>query len=682
MSFSHLFRYGRSLTPAAAAAKAGRYLGRHLTALVSDRFRAGLATFPSPDGIPGLAPAPGGFSDLAPVLGNGERRRLESLADNYTRHRFDLLGSGWVEVRHGMRAAGFQGHSFPAGAAAADQDAILARLSPGNRAPAAAIRSLLSPNYTAIDWQIDFRSGYRWREDRSSAAVAYGHEPGVDVKVPWELARLQHLPGLALAARVGPPEACEARRRECRDQIIDFISANPPGYGVNWHCTMDVAIRAANMVMTQWLLGSDGEDAGFERLFAASLIAHGRHIMANLEDRAAVRGNHYLADVCGLAFVARALQETDETTDWWRFAKGEVFAEIDRQFHADGGNFEGSTCYHRLSAEMVSYTLALIAGCDGTGTLPDRLGARLHGMMKFAEVVTKPDGLVVQIGDNDNGRFFKLGAGDFDDALAFRSLDHGALIAVIGALLGIETGADGCFAIERAVVTALAAGRTLPVKHWSPASRILAQTQTTTGTPLGPEVEIRLTQGVLDGVVAFAYPDFGIFIWKSPRLFLSVRCGPLGQSGHGGHDHNDQLAIELQVDGVDWLADPGSYVYTADPKLRDVYRSVMAHAAPRQGNREPASLSLGMFRLDDTTKARCIAFDADGFLGCHLGFGTAIYRAIRVEPGRIRLRDMADGGADWEREIETVILASAEAVRRHFDIRVPFSPGYGLREAI
>ena len=683
MSFSHLFRYGRSLTPVAAASKAGRYLGRHLTALLSDRFRAGRSAFPDPDSVPRLAPPPAGFSDLAPALADNERRRLENRAANHAGHKFDLLGSGWVEVRHGMSAAGFEGHRHLAGEAATDPDAILARLSPGNRAPAAAIRTLLSPNYTAIDWQIDFRSGYRWREDRSSAAAAYGHEPGVDVKVPWELARLQHLPGLALAARLGNPEMRTVWQSECRDQIIDFISANPPGYGVNWHCTMDVAIRAANMAMTLWLLESDADMAGFERELRASLAAHGRHILANLENRAAVRGNHYLADVCGLAFVARALQETDETAEWWRFAKGEVVAEIDRQFYADGSNFEGSTCYHRLSAEMAAYTVALILGRDGTESLPDNIGTRLHRMACFTADVTKPNGLVAQIGDNDSGRFFKLGAGDFDDALAFQSLDHGALIAIVDALLGAEPAPR--FTAEHAITAALADGRRLSYDAAPAPATTVAETAgapaTMPKTPLGAEVVILLPAGALDGIASAAYRDFGLYVWKSPRLFLAVRCGPLGQNGHGGHDHNDQLAIELQIDGVDWLADPGSYVYTADPKLRDAYRSVMAHASPRQQSREPASLSLGMFRLGDAAKARCIAFDVSGFLGCHLGFGTAIYRAIRIEPNRIRLRDMADGNADWEREIETVTLASAEEVRRHFEIRVPFSPGYGLREA-
>ncbi|MEK9753833.1 MAG: heparinase II/III family protein [Rhodospirillaceae bacterium] len=679
MSLSHLFRYGRSLSPATAAGKAGRYLGRRFDAWLRDRRNAGRSTYPTTAEIPGLAPTPAGLADAAPRLAEADLDRLERLADNHAAHRFDLLGSGWVEVRHGMTAAGFEGHRHPPHDPAADLTAIVARLSPGNRAPAAEIRAALSESYVPIDWQIDFRSGYRWREDRGSAGIPFGHEAGIDVKLPWELARLQHLPGLALAARLGAPDKRTARRHECRDQIIDFISANPPGYGVNWHCTMDVAIRAANMAMAHWLLGAEAGDAGFERELARSLLAHGRHIMANLEHRAGFNGNHYLADVCGLAFVAAALEPTNEVRHWWNFAKTEVVAETAAQFGHDGANREGSTSYHRLSAEMVAWTVALVLGRDRADTLPADTGIRLARMAAFSADATKSDGCVVQVGDNDSGRFFSLGAGDVDDRLDANPLDHGALIAAIGALTGTDTDAGERFTIERALAGALSGGNALISPAAVAPDRISPLPAPAPGSPHGPEAALELPDGVLDGVVAAAYPDFGLYIWKSPRLFVSVRCGPVGQNGHGGHAHNDQLAIELQVDGVDWLADPGSYVYTADSALRDAYRSVIAHAAPRMGTREPASLALGMFRLEDSARAECLRFDAQGFLGRHFGFGEMVCRAVRIEPGRIRLRDAVGGGVDWAREQETVKLTSAEAARRHFGIRVPFSPGYGRR---
>ncbi len=689
MSFSHLFRYGRTLYPATAAAKAGRYVERRIRAWLQNRLNAGRCTYPPLSAMPLLAAPPQAFATLAVALDEDGRIRLQRLADNFAAHRFNLLGSGWVEIRHGMACQGFDGHRYNADFPG-NGDEITARLSPGNRRRAAEIRAKISADFTPIDWHLDFRSGYRWREDIWSKGIPYGHEPGVDVKLPWELARLQHLPMLALAARLGPPEPRERRRQECRDQILDFIAANPPGYGVNWHCTMDVAMRAANMAMTHWLLASDAgaptAPEVFERELTTSLLAHGRHIMANLEDGAEFRGNHYLADVCGLAFTAAALAPGDEAQQWWRFALREIIAESHVQFGADGANREGSTSYHRLSAEMLAWTVALVVGRDGPAALPADFGGRLLAMAMFSQDATKPDGRVVQIGDNDSGRFFKLGPGDFDDDLTQDALDHGALPITIAALLDVSGGVAIAgkggerFAIEHAICTALAGSQKLAADATPPPSRVGPMPTPDPGTPLGPEIEIVLPDAtILEGLAARAYPDFGLYIWKSPRFFMSLRCGAIGQNGRGGHDHNDQLALELQIDGIDWVADPGSYVYSAAPELRDAYRSVTAHAAPRLGDREPASLGLGMFRLEDTGPAQCLSFDIGGFAGFHQGFGTPVHRAVRIEPGRIRIRDATGGSVVWESNLDTVRVTSPAKTRQVFDMRQPFSPGYGLR---
>ena len=43
---------------------------------------------------------------------------------------------------------------------------------------------------------------------------------------------------------------------------------------------------------------------------------------------------------------------------------------------------------------------------------------------------------------------------------------------------------------------------------------------------------------------AYCFKDFGIYIWRNEDEYFSIRCGPLGQNGVGGHSHYDQLAIE------------------------------------------------------------------------------------------------------------------------------------------
>ena len=44
-----------------------------------------------------------------------------------------------------------------------------------------------------------------------------------------------------------------------------------------------------------------------------------------------------------------------------------------------------------------------------------------------------------------------------------------------------------------------------------------------------------------------------------------------------GHTHNDKLSVELMVDGNYIVRDPGGYVYTAAPEIRNIFRGTKAH---------------------------------------------------------------------------------------------------------
>lgn len=648
------------------------------------------------------------LTDLSPDIPADllDARAAAEASRNALEHRFDLLGSGPVVVEHGMACAGFEGSAYPPQPVPADPAALL---NPGNRARARAIRALVDAAYRPIDWQLDFKSGYRWSEGSGSGTIRIGHEPGADVKVPWELARMQHLVHLAwgyiLAGRDGfqTPGAYAA---EFRNQVLDFIAANPPRFGVNWACTMDVAIRSANLVLAFGLFrrhGCDFDDA-FGAEFAATIKAHGRHVSANLEWR--LGGNHYLANIAGLLFTAAALPRTPEADCWLAFAARGLISEVEHQFTEDGANFEASTAYHRLSAEMAAYATALVLGLpeDKSAALseydhrswrrrpslppapveshplpggkpspfPRSHFLSLERMAEFTMHATKPNGRVAQIGDSDDGRFFRPGPED--------SLDHRGLVAAIGGLVQRRDLAEFSGPrLDGALVSGLAGGRGadggLEDGDSPPAEARRVEGEGRDVPAPDREVAVQLPDpAVMEGLTTAAYPDFGLYIWRGPRFFLSVRCGPVPR---GAHAHNDQLAVELNIDGEDWLADPGSYVYTADAGLRNAYRSVRAHAAPSLGIAEPAPLDRGLFRLEWAAPGRCLGFDRTGFLGVHGGFGRPLYRAIGIEAGRILIRDGTDkpGGG-----VTRATAGDGPSLRRLFGLSLPYSPGYGRKE--
>ena len=246
-------------------------------------------------------------------------------------HCFDLLGSGPVVVKRGMQCAGVGDVlyiQFSTTAPERHSDGFGLNINRSNRNTARHIWSLLDDAYTPIDWQLDFKSGYRWCEDVWHGDIRFGHLRGVDVKVPWELARMQHLPTLAMAAhffRLGLPgfRKTEVYVSEFRNQVLDFIASNPPGFGVNWACPMDIAIRVANWLVARDIFVASGvvfsED--FESIFTAGVKAHARHIVSNLEWAPQIRGNHYLADIAGLLLAAVYLPSSAEVDAFIRLKK-------------------------------------------------------------------------------------------------------------------------------------------------------------------------------------------------------------------------------------------------------------------------------------------------------------------------------------------------------------------------
>jgi hypothetical protein len=689
MSLLHLARHALSMPPKAALTRIGRYLGRTVGRRLVGRMLRRHCTFTPYAQVNGLLARR--FAAVAPEILSANGTGLDALAGETILHRFDLLGSGPVRVYPGMRAKGFGQWHYQADKPADDKwrEALARQATPGNRAHVRALAAMIAtPGYQPIDWHLDFKSGYRWSPATFGPSVAYGHKPGVDVKVPWELARLQHLPPLALAYGL---DGRERLTHEFCDQVLDFLAANPPGWGVNWACAMDVAIRAANILVARDLFLAFG--ASFPRVFeeelAASMLAHARHIAAYLEWNQDHRGNHYLADICGLAWIAAYLPSTDETDIYLAFAIRQLQVEILRQFTPDGANFEASTAYHRLSAEMAVYTVALIQGLPddrrqalaaydhrrwrrvpaltpGPIAWPPFGGehlARLEGAARFAADVTKPSGRMVQVGDNDSGRFLCLTPG-------VDGLDAGHLLAAAAGLVEHGLPVPAQAAAETELVRQLCGGPVASCFRPAPCAVRAAER---------PDLPIRIEiapsdPSALDGLAFVAYPDFGLFVWKNGRTFLSVRCGPIGQNGNGGHAHNDQLAVELEIDGIGWAVDPGTFVYTPDLAARDRYRSVRAHFAPRVGEAEPARM-VAPFALADTARAEVLHIGADGFLGRHHGYGQPVWRRVTVQDGCVVVEDSAGFLAPGAYR-----MRSPADLAGLWGLDIAFSAGYGLAD--
>ena len=65
------------------------------------------------------------------------------------------------------------------------------------------------------------------------------------------------------SARPGSSSATRVRRASSRTRVRSWIAANPPGTGVNWACTMDVALRAVSWIWALTLFEGAAFSADF-----------------------------------------------------------------------------------------------------------------------------------------------------------------------------------------------------------------------------------------------------------------------------------------------------------------------------------------------------------------------------------------------------------------------------------
>ena len=101
--------------------------------------------------------------------------------------------------------------------------------------------------------------------------------------------------------------ATSATPSRCREVLEDWIERNPYAHGVNWTCTMEVAMRDlhVDVVLPRLLPQPSLGGSAFQSRFLRTLFLHGEFTERYLE-RSDINGNHFTADAAG-ARVRRAV---------------------------------------------------------------------------------------------------------------------------------------------------------------------------------------------------------------------------------------------------------------------------------------------------------------------------------------------------------------------------------------
>lgn len=371
---------------------------------------------------------------------------------------------------------------------------------------------------TGSGWLADPFHGEAWPPVYFPFVDYVSHDRVCDVKIAWELSRLQFLPWLAEGALLNDDlaDSCFERFVEI---VVDWTRSNPPGIGVNWTCAMEVAIRAVNLAVSGALFSSK-LDERIRRLLCSSLEDH-FIFLERFPETSDVTGNHYLCDLMGIA----ALASLCEREDVFRASSKRFVDECDAQFEADGVHLERAPVYHRLCMDVLTIGGAFIHARDRQ--IADALAPVFGRALNFAQSMADSRGWLPVFGDADGGMVlhFQNNARDISDLCALEKAPaHGASSAWVRGIAGDSHFLSG----------SLVAGG---------AAR-----------PLGGFASLKIGEGS-----------------------LSMRVGAQGLAGRAPHDHDDATSIWVAFGGDDFIVDRGCHSYTLDASRRVHDISSSAH---------------------------------------------------------------------------------------------------------
>ncbi|MCU1308543.1 MAG: hypothetical protein JWN45_3238 [Acidobacteriaceae bacterium] len=454
------------------------------------------------------------------------------------------------------------------------------------------------------DWHTDFISGASWPREPQVAVVRHD---GSDVKVPWDLSRLQFLPVLGKAHVLTGEEKYRARIWELVDH---WITENPTGIGVNWAIAMEAALRALSLCFTLDLLTPfRPEEAKMVERITCSLWEHLLFIEAHSEFSFFIRSNHYLSNIVGLLALSAYLEGPGMDARRDKYA-GRLQREIFFQTYADGADFEASMGYHLLVCQMFTagYRIIERAGLS----LDHRFRERLEHMHRFAWEMADVQGRLPHVGDCDDGRVELL----VDDLEQMRlPLEQRNSLQVAG-FLGVGERLFGYgqqFRNEDAEWYGIVA----PVDKRG----------------IRPRVTLA--------------PDCGVARVSSDPAEVWFLTMPNGIKGRGSHTHADKLSVLLQLNGDPVFVDSGTACYTRDAALRNTFRATAAHNTIRVDDAEQNSIDRALlFRAGNEARVSAIEIrNEEGttvLRANHSGYeriGVSHERTLRINAESVEIRD-------------------------------------------
>ncbi len=391
-----------------------------------------------------------------------------------------------------------------------------------------------------VNWHRDPLSG-REAPLRHWSRVPYLDETQVgDHKVIWELNRHQWFITLGQAWRL---TGDDRYARTAARLLREWLDSNPPKQGINWCSALELAFRVQSWIHGLRLFAGAAELRGvLLRDLVASAALQIDHVVHNLSTWFSPN-THLTGEALAMLSAGAAWPELPDAVQWRSHGWKILCDELPKQLRADGVYFEQSAWYQAYTLDF--YLLALAWAQHASLPVPMDMHARIRDAARALRAVTRPDGTLVRLGDDDGGHALPLVPLAFGDATA--SLWRAAHVLNDDALVPpTDAGRSTLLWLEGH--DAFVAKRDQKPTHAGRSSVALPEGGWMTLAERGPN----------------ARQDHWLVMDGGPHGALSY-----------AHAHADALGIDLSVHGVPVLVDPGTGAYGG--ALRRRYRSTGVH---------------------------------------------------------------------------------------------------------
>ncbi len=456
-----------------------------------------------------------------------------------------------------------------------------------------------------IDWQRSNIKGKRWPVTHWSRINYRPENPYGDIRINWELNRLQFLPHLSLK---DPHLAINVLR--------SWLNHNPYLHGPAYVASMEVALRWISIYRSVCLMDRL-LDQPLVKAVTGLAVASGKYILSRLSTHSSA-GNHLIVESVGLFWAGKALGDDPLGKRWRRIAREILWREVLAQISSDGTGKEQSFWYLGFVVDAVFHYILL----EDRSRIPAAFWSRIERALDFISLLVLSDKDYPDFGDRDDGYVFRA------DVNYHENFFRGLLDA-------------GSYYFARPEWNRCRRGQANRIKFWVSANL--------------DDMKIARKPTNSKGVIQSdpflkTFPQGGMTLMKWGELQMLFRHAPLGLGNTCGHGHADALSLLLSFQNTPVLIDLGSGQYNGDQQIRNFFRSTAAHNTIELEGQNQAQIT-GPFLWKESYCAKLVdarngsGMMAEGFHDGYTGSFQTIHqrRVVWLSPTEIEVMDSLAG---------------------------------------